>query len=54
MGETTSPMMIRDMPVDIRMRLKAIAAMQHRRLGTSRLRRSGRKPRGIAGSGRVT
>jgi hypothetical protein len=32
MGETTSPMMIRDMPIDVRMRLKAIAAMQHRRL----------------------
>ena len=25
-------MMIRDMPIDIRMQLKAIAAMQHRRL----------------------
>jgi hypothetical protein len=32
MGESTSAMMIRDVPIDLRMRLKALAAMQHRRL----------------------
>jgi hypothetical protein len=32
MEESTSAMMIREMPVDLRMQLKAIAAMQHRRL----------------------
>jgi hypothetical protein len=32
MGESTSAMMIRDMPIDLRMQLKAIAAMQRRRL----------------------
>jgi hypothetical protein len=32
MGESTSVMMIRDVPIDLRMRLKALAAMQHRRL----------------------
>jgi hypothetical protein len=32
MDESTSAMMIRDVPVDLRMQLKALAAMQHRRL----------------------
>jgi hypothetical protein len=32
MGESTSAMMIRDVPIDLRMQLKAIAAIQHRRL----------------------
>jgi hypothetical protein len=32
MEESTSAMMIRDMPIDLRMQLKAIAAMQRRRL----------------------
>jgi hypothetical protein len=32
MGEPTSAMMIRDVPIDLRMQLKALAAMQHRRL----------------------
>jgi hypothetical protein len=32
MEASTSAMMIRDMPIDLRMQLKAIAAMQHRRL----------------------
>ena len=32
MEASTSDMMIRDMPIDLRMQLKAIAAMQHRRL----------------------
>jgi hypothetical protein len=32
MGESTSAMMIRDVPIDLRMQLKALAAMQHRRL----------------------
>jgi hypothetical protein len=32
MEDSTSAMMIRDVPIDLRMRLKALAAMQHRRL----------------------
>ena len=32
MGESTAAMIIRDMPIDLRMQLKALAAMQHRRL----------------------
>jgi hypothetical protein len=32
MAESTSAMMIRDVPIDLSMRLKALAAMQHRRL----------------------
>lgn len=32
MQELTSPMMIHNVPIDLRMQLKAIAAMQHRRL----------------------
>ena len=32
MEESTTAMMIRDMPIDLRMQLKAIAAMQRRRL----------------------
>jgi hypothetical protein len=32
MDESTSAMMIRAVPIDLRMRLKALAAMQHRRL----------------------
>jgi hypothetical protein len=32
MGESTSAMMIRDVPIDLRMQLKSLAAMQHRRL----------------------
>ena len=32
MDASTSAMMIRDVPIDLRMQLKAIAAMQRRRL----------------------
>jgi hypothetical protein len=32
MEESTSAMMIRDVPIDLRMQLKALAAIQHRRL----------------------
>jgi hypothetical protein len=32
MEASTAAMMIRDVPIDLRMRLKALAAMQHRRL----------------------
>jgi hypothetical protein len=32
MEATTSMMIIRDVPVDLRMQLKALAALQHRRL----------------------
>jgi hypothetical protein len=32
MEASTAAMMIRDVPIDLRMQLKALAAMQHRRL----------------------
>jgi hypothetical protein len=32
MKKSTASMMIRDVPIDLRMQLKALAAMQHRRL----------------------
>jgi hypothetical protein len=32
MEALTAAMMIRDVPIDLRMQLKALAAMQHRRL----------------------
>jgi hypothetical protein len=32
MEASTAAMMIRDMPIDLRMQLKALAAIQHRRL----------------------
>jgi hypothetical protein len=32
MEASTAAMMIREVPIDLRMQLKAIAAMQHRRL----------------------